>query len=243
MPKVNSYSAKGVKGTFELPKESVGKENLALLAQAVRVYEDRGHKGTSRVKTRSEVQASGAKIYRQKGTGNARHGDVKAPIFVGGGKAHGPKGIKRVLELSSRLRRESMRAALTLKIKENRLVTAKGLDSLQKTKEATDFLNSVYAKELDSKIPSTTTIVFSAKNQKTKRIFRNLKNVDVLLFNSINARDIFYGGFVIFDQDHFEKSALVKEKSTHPSEKPEKMAKSKVSNKGKAKKVTKKKTK
>src|SRR5690554_4960009 len=68
------------------------KANPTLLAQAVRVYLSNLRQGTSKVKTRSEVSRTRAKWYRQKGTGNARHGARSAPIFVGGGVAHGPNG-------------------------------------------------------------------------------------------------------------------------------------------------------
>jgi len=76
MTKLQTYSVKGNKtGTIDLPKTLLVKENSYLLTQAIHVYEDRSHKGTARVKTRTEVHGTTAKMYRQKGTGNARHGD------------------------------------------------------------------------------------------------------------------------------------------------------------------------
>src|SRR3990167_4620035 len=97
MPKADTYSSKGTKQEgVNLPKALFGeKQNDKLLAQAIHVYRDRQHLGNSKVKTRGEVTATTRKWYRQKGTGRARHGAVSAPLFVGGGVAHGPKGINR----------------------------------------------------------------------------------------------------------------------------------------------------
>src|SRR3990167_4404213 len=78
--------------TVELPKEIFSVAvNPSLLAQSVRVFLVNQRQGNVSVKTRGEVIGSTRKIYRQKGTGKARHGAIKAPIFVGGGIAHGPK--------------------------------------------------------------------------------------------------------------------------------------------------------
>jgi large subunit ribosomal protein L4 len=79
------------KGNMTLPAEIFGViPNKALLAQAVRVYLANQRQGNASTQTRGEVVGSTRKIYRQKGTGRARHGAIKAPIFVGGGVAHGP---------------------------------------------------------------------------------------------------------------------------------------------------------
>ena len=113
--KIQIYSSKGNKtGTMDFPKEYLVDANMNLIAQALHVYEDRGHKGTSKVKTRSQVNASRAKIYKQKGTGGARHGDKKAPIFVGGGIAHGPHGVKRELTLPKKLKARVSKMILTI---------------------------------------------------------------------------------------------------------------------------------
>ena len=94
-----------------------GKANTAILSQAVRVYTSNSHQKTSKVKTRGEVQGSTRKIYRQKGTGNARHGAKYAPIFVGGGIAHGPKGVRpENMILPKAMRRRALAAAMQTKM-------------------------------------------------------------------------------------------------------------------------------
>src|SRR3989344_5044199 len=98
---------------FKLPKEFRVKPNLGLLTQSLRVYEERGHVGLRQAKTRAEVNRTGKKLYKQKGTGGARHGSKRAPIFVGGVVAHGPRPIRRILSLSSKLKRLSKLMALS----------------------------------------------------------------------------------------------------------------------------------
>jgi large subunit ribosomal protein L4 len=88
--------------------------NEVLLAQAVRVYQANKRQGTSAAKTRSAVARTKAKVYKQKGTGNARHGSRNAPIFVGGGVAHGPKAEQNwTLQLPKNLKKQALATALT----------------------------------------------------------------------------------------------------------------------------------
>src|SRR3989337_4392523 len=89
---VNSQNKKV--DTMTLPKEIFGlPDNPNLMAQAIRVYLANQHQGSKKTLTRGEVNRTTAKVWKQKGTGRARHGSRKAPIFVGGGIAHGPRGV------------------------------------------------------------------------------------------------------------------------------------------------------
>lgn len=120
------YAADGTKkGTIGLPREIFGqKPNPALLAQAVRVYLANQRSAGAKTKGRGEVKISTRKIYRQKGTGHARHGAKSAPLFVGGGIAHGPKGIISRLALPEKTRRLALIQALSSKVKEGVLFAA-----------------------------------------------------------------------------------------------------------------------
>ncbi|MBI4058057.1 50S ribosomal protein L4 [Candidatus Microgenomates bacterium] len=116
MKQVTLYSATGKSSTSKvtLPEELFGqKVNTQLLAQAYHVYETRTHKGTHKTKTRGKIRGTTAKMYRQKGTGRARHGTKKAPIFVGGGIAFGPTGVKRVRVLPQKIARAALASALS----------------------------------------------------------------------------------------------------------------------------------
>jgi len=208
MLKVNSYSAKGTKlSSVTLPKTLEEKENLALLAQAIRVYEDRQHPGLAKAKTRAEVLRTKKKLYKQKGTGGARHGSRGAPIFVGGGVAHGPRGIKRVLELPLALKRKALAVAVSLKVKEGQVVSVDALASLKKTKEANKLIEKVFAETKTKRA----TLVLSEANLGVKKIFRNFGKVRILPYKDINAYDVFFGGVILFDKEIFVTKKVKKE--------------------------------
>lgn len=116
-----------------------------LLAQAVRVYLSNQRQGTKKTKDRGEVNGSGKKIWRQKGTGKARHGDRYAPLFVGGGVAHGPTGEENYeLRLPRKMRQKALAMALKSKFDEGELViTDNKLTQISKTKDLVGKLRQV----------------------------------------------------------------------------------------------------
>jgi len=177
---------------FKLPKEFKVKANPRLLAQAVRIYEERGHIGLRKAQTRAEVNRTGKKLYKQKGTGGARHGSKRAPIFVGGGVAHGPRPIRRILSLSSKLKRLSKLMALST----TEIIAASGFGTIEKTKEAQEFIKKLPGKRF--------LFLLSEKNKKAIEKIKNLANVEVKLFSSANAWDIITGRTLILDRDIFK---------------------------------------
>ncbi len=210
MVKVNLYTAKGTKKSqVNLPSELLGDGSPYLVAQSVRVYSDNSHFGTSYAKTRAEVNATGAKVWRQKGTGNARHGSRRAPIFVGGGKAHGPKGIKRTLKLPEKMRQVAVKTALHVKARAGAVALVDGLDKLASTKQANVLINSLIAEHnLSSKVKVL--VICSDKNKELVRFFRNITSVDYLLFRNLNALAIIRCGFLMLDNSLFEKANKLK---------------------------------
>lgn len=206
MSKANVYSAKGTKtGSYSLPQTFGEKENLAILAQAIRVYEDRKHLGLAKAKTRAEVERTKKKWYRQKGTGGARHGARSAPIFVGGGVAHGPKGVKRTLTLPAKMKRKALAVALSLKAKEAEVVLVDGLNTLKKTKDAQNLINKIVKNEVKDKKVTKFTFVVSDEAWGVTRVLGNIKNTLVVPFKSLNAYSAFFGGILIFDKGIFVK--------------------------------------
>lgn len=177
---------------FKLPKEFKVKPNLSLLAQALRVYEERSHVGLRKAKTRAEVNRTGKKVYKQKGTGGARHGSKRAPIYVGGGVAHGPRPIRRILTLPLKLKRLAKLMALSIKD----IVVASGFGTLAKTKEAQEFTDKLGGKRF--------LFLLSEKNIKAAGKIRNLAGVKVKLFANASALDIMNGGTLILDKDIFK---------------------------------------
>ena len=183
--------------TMTLPKEFNSEVNLPLLAQAVRVYEWQSHPATSKVQTRATVSFTKKKMYRQKGTGRARHGAKSAPIFVGGGVAHGPKGVRRELSLPKKMSKKAYSSALSFKAKENLVVVVGGLEKITKTAEAQKFL--------DKAAKGYRTLALSSGNYQAARYFRNIKNLSVIGYNKLNAYNVYFGGTLLIDKDVFAK--------------------------------------
>lgn len=127
------------KSVFEVPAPE------ALIAQAVSIYLARQRQGTKAVKTRGEVAYSTRKIWKQKGTGRARHGSRKAPIFVGGGVSHGPTGLENYnLKLSQKMRHRSLLGALNLKAQAKNIIIIDDLSPIKpKTKVMQTLLETV----------------------------------------------------------------------------------------------------
>ncbi len=124
------------KGTITLPSALFAATvNMQLLAQAVRVYLANQREGSAHTKTRGEVSGSTRKIYRQKGTGKARHGGIRAPIFVGGGIVFGPRAriIRRTLP--QKMRHAALASALTHEKNAGHIIVVDGMGELEpKTK-------------------------------------------------------------------------------------------------------------
>lgn len=207
--KLHTYTSTGSKSSsIGLPKQYQAKENMVLLAQALRVYENRLHPGLSKTKRRGEIAATTRKVYRQKGTGMARHGAKSAPIFVGGGKAHGPTGLKRKLTLPKKMRRKALKVALSLKSKNGEVVVVSAISSLKKTKQAVGLIDQITQKEKWTGKNLRFTFALSEKNKNAFLALRNIKNVEVMPFRSLNAHKVYFGGILIVD-----KEALVAQKT------------------------------
>lgn len=218
MIELNVYSIKGVKKPkVTLPHDLEVKASKVLLAQAIRVYTDRLHPGLAKVKTRGEVSYSTRKIYRQKGTGGARHGGRGAPIFVGGGVAHGPTGVKRELRLPKKLAQKAFKLALSLKARDGEVVVVDGLSSLKKTKDAFNLINKIRAGQ--GVRATKFTFAISEGSRAVRLTLRNLGNVETLPFKDINAYKVFYGGVLVIDKEALgtekktKKSGIVQKKS------------------------------
>lgn len=206
MAKADLYTITGTKkGTETLPASFDEKVNLNLLAQAIRVYEDSGHTGLSKTKTRGEVNRTTKKLYKQKGTGGARHGSRRAPIFVGGGIAHGPRPVKKVLSLTKKLTKKALNMALSAKTLGHELLMV-DLETVKKTKEVANFLKRVIKETKKRKF----TIVLSDKNSGLRKYAKNLKNVNTILYKDLNAYQVFLGGLLILDKGLFQKKETKK---------------------------------
>lgn len=165
------------KGSMNLPSDVFGlTPNKKLISQAVRVYLANQRQGTASTKTRSEVVGSTRKIYRQKGTGRARHGANKAPLFVGGGIALGPKPRDFSLKLPQKMRKIALFSALSEKAKEGAIRVIEG-DFSGKTKEVSSLFKKLSLAKKDGKLNRVLLVVDN--NSKARQGARNIKGVDV----------------------------------------------------------------
>jgi large subunit ribosomal protein L4 len=201
MPKVDLYNIKGeTVGDIELSDNIFGVEvNVNALHQAVKNQLANKRQGTQSTKTRSEVRGGGAKPWRQKGTGRARHGSIRSPIWVKGGVALGPKPRSYRYTLPKKVRRIALKSALTSKVNENGILV---LDALNfeniKTKQMAEVLNNLNAN-------SGALIVLDSKNENVEKSARNIPGVKTAFVNTINVYDILRYEKLIITKDAVAK--------------------------------------
>jgi large subunit ribosomal protein L4 len=196
--KISVYNTKGkAVETINLPKEIFGVEvNGKIMSQAVRVYLANKRRGTVKTKSRGEVKISTRKIYRQKGTGRARHGAASAPIFVGGGIAFGPRPRDYSLKLSQKMRKVALFSALSSKLKDGEIKIVTGLEKLEpKTKLFADVVSNLSLSGKKNQILLVTpkpgkdyeSVVKGARNLEGLRITSSnlLNTYDVLAYKNI----------------------------------------------------------
>ncbi len=194
---VQIYDSEGKKaGTQKLPGASFSaKSNDQLLSQAVRVYETNLSSHNANTKTRSEVRGGGAKPWRQKGTGNARAGSKRSPLWVGGGITFGPRARNVKLTLPAKMKQKALIIALSQKSKLNNIRVVSDLEKLQpKTKIIANLI-----KTLNLKGP--TLLIVSAKNRNVNLASRNVQNVKVDLVTNLNAYQVIKTANLIFSKE------------------------------------------
>lgn len=188
--------------TVELPKEVFSvTANKSLLTQAIRVYLVNQRQGNVKVKTRGEVTGSTRKIYRQKGTGKARHGSIKAPIFVSGGVAHGPKQKDYKLKFNKKEKKIALYGALSTKLKENKIygLDEKALIMKPKTKAVVNFLHEL---KLNGK--NNLMILKKLETNNLVLAMRNVPNLTFIDVNSLNPYLILKSSSLIFVENALE---------------------------------------
>ena len=181
---VHNMSGKQV-GTVDLPADIFEVEvNVGLMHQAYVRQMANARLGTHKVKSRGEIQLTKAKWYRQKGTGRARHGARSAPIFVGGGVAHGPKPRSYAKDMPRKMRREALRCALSALVADEQIIVVDDftLDSA-KTKAMADALQALVG-------DNSALVLMADKNETVERSIRNLPNARYLSASYLNVRDL-----------------------------------------------------
>ena len=193
-----------------LPEEVFNaKENPILMAQAVKVYLANQRSSKAIVKNRGEVSGSGKKIWRQKGTGRARHGDRYANIFVGGGVAHGPTGKENWhLNMPAKKKAAALAVCLSQKLRQGEIIFIDSLESLEgKTKKANEFLFNLLKKVVDFKNSQKIAVISAEKSQKLELALRNIPEVNLILVNFLNCYQVLENKFLIIEERAIEKLA------------------------------------
>lgn len=199
-----------VSGKLSLPAEIFGeKVNKALLHQAIRVYQANKRQGNASTKTRGEVDGSSKKIYRQKGTGRARHGTLRAPIFVKGGIVHGPKPRDFSLDFPKKMRRKALFSALSSKLLDGQLTFLAGVESMEpKTKKFAGTLKSLGVTN------TNVLLVMPSELTNVKRATRNVPGVTTTVAGRLNALDVLKSRQILLSRDavaEMKKTFLPKE--------------------------------
>lgn len=171
--------------TMELPSSIFeAKINRDLMHQALVRQLANARQGTHKAQSRGEVSYTTAKMYRQKGTGNARHGSKRAPIFVGGGVAHGPKVRKYTKDMPRKMRRAAIRSALSVKAADGEIIV---LDELHmdtaRTKTAVSMMNTLVADD-------SALVLLAERDENVEKAFRNVADVMTLRASYLNIRDL-----------------------------------------------------
>lgn len=187
MPKVVLYKQDGTEaGDVELNDSVFGIEpNEHVIHEAVVMQRAAKRQGTHAVKNRSEVRGGGAKPWRQKGTGRARHGSIRAPQWVGGGVVFGPTLEKNYkYKLPKKVRKLALKSALSSKVKNEDIIV---LDNLQleapKTKDMVAILDAL-------KVNDKALIVTNEKDENVIRSANNLQKVKVITVGEVNVLDL-----------------------------------------------------
>lgn len=182
--------------TIDLPADIFETDvNVGLMHQAYVRQMANARLGTHKTKTRSEIRATKAKWYRQKGTGRARHGAKSAPIFVGGGLAHGPRPRKYTKDMPKQMRRKAIRCALSALARDEQLIF---VDAMQvgspKTKDMRQTLQNLVG-------DASALILLAERNENVERGVRNLEEARYLRANYLNIRDLLKHDKVIIPLD------------------------------------------
>ncbi len=192
------YNQKGTSaGTIALPAKVFGaKWRADLVHQVVEGMRSNKRSGTADTKDRGEVRGGGKKPWKQKGTGRARHGSSRSPIWVGGGVTHGPlsdKNYKR--KISKKMRAQALFSVLSKKMKDGEILFVDSLSLPEaKTKKAVEVMKNLskasgFKPLAGSKKPRVLTALFG-RNEKTEKSFRNLPQLEIVFLKNLNPLDV-----------------------------------------------------
>ena len=201
MPTIDVYNVEGKKvSTVDLKEEIFGIEpNEAIVHSVLINFLANQRQGTQSTKTRSEVSGGGRKPWRQKGTGRARKGSIRAPQWIKGGIALGPKPRKYTYKINKKEKRLAIKSVLSSKVLENQLVVIDELPFKEiKTKQMVSALEK-------NKVEGKTLIMLPEKNEAVQKSARNIEGVKTTLVNTINVYDLLKYNKLVITLDTVKK--------------------------------------
>ena len=201
MPTIDVYNVEGKKvSTVDLKEEIFGIEpNEAIVHSVLINFLANQRQGTQSTKTRSEVSGGGRKPWRQKGTGRARQGSIRAPQWIKGGIALGPKPRKYTYKINKKEKRLARKSVLSSKVLENQLVVIDELPFKDiKTKQMVSALEK-------NKVEGKTLIMLPEKNEAVQKSARNIEGVKTTLVNTINVYDLLKYNKLVITLDTVKK--------------------------------------
>jgi large subunit ribosomal protein L4 len=199
---VTHYDSTGIRsGEIDLPDTVFGQTpHAAVMHQAYVRQLANGRQGTAATKTRGLVRGGGAKPYRQKGTGRARHGSIREPSMVGGGTVFGPQPRSYAQRMPRKMRRLALRSALSVKASEGRVRVVDGF-ALEEpsTRQIVEILRSVGVRPEE-----TALLVLAVSNDIVARSVNNLPWAKVILAHNLSLYDIFTHDQLVIAKDALE---------------------------------------
>jgi len=202
MPQVSKFDMSGKEiGDFELNDKVFDEDvNEHVVHQVITAQLAAKRRGTASTKTRSEVRGGGRKPWRQKGTGRARHGTIRSPLWVGGGITFGPKPRSYKKKVNKKMKRLALRSILTDKVNNDQLKIIEKLDyDKPKTKQV---VNLVKDFDLEDK---KVLIVLAEKNDNVYLSARNLPNVDTMVLDAMNAYQLLDNEYILVPEEAAQK--------------------------------------
>jgi large subunit ribosomal protein L4 len=211
------YNTQGKEaGKIELPANIFGlKPNADLIHQVYVSMMSNRRPTVADTKGRGEVRGGGKKPWRQKGTGRARHGSRRSPIWVGGGVAHGPKAEKNFTKkINKKMNTKAFLSALSAKWRDGEVIFLEGLNlTAPKTRDAQKVLTALSKVDGLSKLIYKTgkraLLALPAKNELLEKSFRNIKSAQLAEVRNINLVDILNYKYVIFSEPKASLEAMM----------------------------------
>ncbi len=199
--KVTVYNQKGEeKEKIDLIKDIFGlRINLDLIHQALVTQLANSRQSIAHTKDRSEVSGGGKKPWRQKGTGRARHGSTRSPIWIGGGITFGPRKEKNYSKkINKKAKRKALLMVLSSKFKDNELIIVDNLKLKKyKTKEGVEILNN-FKKIINQK----SILLVTLDNEKdVARVFKNIPKTKTIAARNINVKDLLNSKYLFISKD------------------------------------------